>query len=260
MEIIDYNYGIFPWFQQILKARMKGERNNLILIVGEASSGKSYAGLTLCKNMDPHFTVDNVVFTASEFFDRVKKLKKHSWVLFDEPAIAISHREWYSQINKVLTWTIESFRFKLIHVVFTSINANLIDKALREYLIHFLIVMQDRGWGRVYRYNPSQFRNEVRTPFLGEIFFGLPPKELCEAYERKRAEVQNRLYEQYAKDIERTVRKRLRFEDYYREALANIDKLRDREGQISTAKIRAVLGVGKRTAQDIRKLLIESEA
>ena len=246
-----------PFFSNIVKTRIKLEKNNLMLITGEASSGKSYLGLGLCEYFDPKFNVDKVIFTPKQFFDSVLNLPKNSWLLLDEPAQALSHREWYSDINKCITWTVESFRFRLIHMVCTAINPSLIDRVLRDFLMHFLIVMKTRGHALVYQYTPSPFNPETRTPYLGELLVDLPSKQLRLDYEEKRKQVQLDRYYGYSMQVQAKQQKRLTFSEQYQLLSDSKDELLNKDLEISVPKIMLKIACGRSKAYEFKKLLEE---
>lgn len=248
---------LVPFLSNIVKTRIKQEKNNLMLVTGEASSGKSYLGLSLCEYFDPKFNVDKVIFTPKQFFDTVLNLPKNSWVLLDEPAQALSHREWYSDINKCITWTVESFRFRLIHMVFTAINPSLIDKVLRDYLLHFLLVMKTRGHAQIYQYAPSPFNPETRTPYLGEIMTELPSKQLRQDYEEKRKQVQLDRYYGYSMQVQAKQQKRLTFSEQYQILAEDKASLLNKDGEVSIPKIMLKVACGRSKAYEFMKLLQE---
>lgn len=248
---------LVPFLSNIVKTRILEERNNLMLITGEASSGKSYLGLSLCEYFDPKFNVDKVIFTPKQFFDTVLSLPKNSWVLLDEPSQALSHREWYSDINKCITWTCESFRFRLIHMIFTAINPSLIDRVLRDFLLHFLIVMKTRGHAKVYQYAPSPFNPETRTPFLGDVRTDLPSEQLMEDYEEKRKDIQLDRYYGYSRQIETRQQKQLSFSEQYQLLAEDIPSLVNKNGEVSIPKIMLKISCGRSKAYEFKKLLEE---
>ncbi len=246
-----------PFFSNIIKTRTLEERNNLMLITGQASSGKSWLGLSLCEYFDKSFNVDKVIFTPKQFFEIVMKLPKNSWVLLDEPAQTLSHREWYSDINKCITWCVESFRFKLIHMVFTAINPSLIDKVLRSYLLHFLLVMKKRGSASVYQYSPSPFSPETRTPYLGQIVMEKPSQPLIDAYEEKCASIQLDRYYGYNKQIEAKMQKKLTFSEQFEIVNRERETLVNDAGEVSIPKIMLKVNCGRSKAYEFKKLLEE---
>lgn len=246
-----------PFFSNIINTRIHEERNNLMLITGEASSGKSWLGLSICEYFDKKFNVDKVIFTPKQFFEIVMTLPKNSWVLLDEPSQALSHREWYSEINKCITWCVESFRFKLIHMVFTAINPSLIDKVLRSYLLHFLIVMKQRGIANVYQYSPSPFNPETRTPYLGQIVMEQPSENLVKEYESKRATIQLDRYYGYSKEIEARISKKLTFAEQFKLVNDSKDSIKNEVGEYSIPKIMLLVNCGRSKAYEFKKLLEE---
>jgi len=257
LKIIDYNRHIFPWFQETLQKRLKAGFNNILLFCGEAGIGKSYAALTLCSALDPTFNIERVTFSAREFISITNKMKKHQWVIIDEPAISglLGKRTWYQQVQQALVDQLETFRFKQLGVCLCAINANLLDKTVRHYLIHFMIWMQDRGYGLVYRYRASQFDSKVRTPFMGEVYFSPPPSELAQQYEEKRAKIQHSRYIRSLEEMELRETRRTNIRELLQRALEIKDKLLDENGKISKAKIMLELGVGRPRAEAIKKLL-----
>ena len=256
-QIIDWNRHIYPWFTDLLKERFTRGFNSILLWVGEAGIGKSYGALALCETMDETFNVDRVTFSAQEFIRVTNKMKSRQWVIIDEPALSgvLGKRTWYQQVQQALVDQLETFRFKQLGVCLCCINSNLLDKTVRTYLCHYLIHVLDRGYGRVYRFQPSQFDSTVRTPFLGEIYLGLPSEELIRQYEEKRAKIQNTRYMQSLREltIKESTRKGLR--ELYEEALAIKDRLMDDNGKFSTARIMFELGIGRPRAQALKKLL-----
>jgi len=258
LEIVDYNRHLWPWFTDALKKRLDKGFNNILLFCGEAGIGKSYGALKLCTTLDPTFNIDRVTFSAREFIATTNKMRKKQWVIIDEPAISglLGKRTWYQQVQQALVDQLETFRFKQLGVCLCAINANLLDKTVRHYLIHFMIWMQDRGFASVYRYYPSQFDSKVRTPYLGEIYLGMPPEDLVKQYEEKRAKIQHSRYIRSLEElsVKESVRKGIR--ELFQEALEIKDKLIDEEtGKISTAKIMFEMGIGRSRAQVIKKLL-----
>jgi len=257
-EVIDLNRHIWPWFTDTLKKRLESGFNNILLFCGEAGIGKSYAALKICSVLDPTFNIERVTFSAREFISVTNKMQKKQWVIIDEPAISglLGKRTWYQQVQQALVDQLETFRFKQLGVCLCAINANLLDKTVRHYLIHFMIWMVDRGYGKVYRYEPSQFDSKVRTPFMGEIFLGLPPQDLVQQYEEKRARIQQSRYIRSLEELSMKESLRKGIRELYQEAMTIKDKLIDpRTGRISVGKLMLHLGIGRSKAQALKQLL-----
>jgi len=240
----------------MLKSRLKKKFNTIMLFCGFAGVGKSYGALTTGEEMDPTFNIDRVTFFPSEFIQQTQKMKRGQYITIDEPAIAgvLGKRTWYSEMQQALVDVLETFRFKNLTVMFCCINRNLLDSIVRSYLLHYMIIMRDRGYGLVYSIDPSQFDSTIRTPFEGEVYFELPSKELLKAYEAKRRKIQNSRYIKSLSKMEQAESERRGFRDVLAEAKERIDELKI-EDEVSVAKIREVLGVGRNRAYDLKKLL-----
>jgi hypothetical protein len=85
---------------------------------GTQGSGKSYLSMTLCKILDPNFTVDNIYFDYRDLIYNRANLKPGSAVMVDEQSEEYgidSHR-----INIILGALKEQLRKKSIHFIFCA--------------------------------------------------------------------------------------------------------------------------------------------
>jgi len=155
-------------------------------------------GLRLGEFLDPNFSADRICFTAVHFLELLPKVPHDGFILFDEPAIAMSHRDFMTEINKILMFTLQTFRYKRINVLFALVSPRYMDKTARE-LCHFQVNVISRGHARIYAIKPSSFidSSKIRTPFLGEIYTRLPKQALIKEYERIRAVIQESRYKEY---------------------------------------------------------------
>jgi len=282
-------FGYFPRFRFIISQRMNLKKAVNVAIVGEAGIGKSYMAWTLARLVDPKFTVDQIVFTYSEYMRLIKDLPLGRAIVFDEPSYAMSKRDWYKQLNKVLVKTIESQRFKIHPLFIPVINLNLLDKTVRDYLIQFLVHVykrtphnppKQRGYcyAHVYRLYASQrepkvyyyYQCTLKYPLLGKC-----PKDSCigcrqlktcsefrAQYERKKLAIQDMRYAEGAKEAAILEAKEL--SDFQIEQiLVNEfkDQIINRKGKVDPTYIRAVLlrekniKIGWSRAYSIKKLL-----
>ncbi len=217
--------GYAPYFQNMLSYRLHKKMATNIIVTGEAGLGKSYLATDICRVMeglDKHgkdrFSLDQVIFTYSDFMELVLRLPQGKPIVFDEPSYSMGKREWYKDLNKALVQTIESFRFRIHPLVIPIINKTLLDKIIREQLIQYQITLYDRGRATVYRLKPSQFRDQTYHEYFCKLEYSLSDMHLCARdscldcdklpicnifrarYERKKASVQEARYEQ-AKEL-----------------------------------------------------------
>ena len=136
------------WIRFLL-GRIRNNMNNLIVVTGRTGSGKSYSAISICEmiskvNKVP-FTLDNIVFSLRDLMALInsKKVKKGSCIIFDEPQISISSREFQTEANKVFNYLVSTFRHRNLTLFFCTPYEDLLDKASRKlfhakFLVHSL--------------------------------------------------------------------------------------------------------------------------
>ncbi len=162
----ELDIGRYPIFSLELNRRVKNKEACVVAVVGEAGSGKSYMAIQLARNIDPRFSVEQVVFTYSEYCKELARDKPGIPIVFDEPSYAMGKREWYKEINQALVKTIESQRFLVRPLIIPIININLLDKTLRDYLIIFQVYITKRGRAVVYKLQASQYEDRCYRHFF----------------------------------------------------------------------------------------------
>jgi hypothetical protein len=146
------------WFVQEVVDRIKNHRNFLCCIVGSPGSGKSYLGIRMCQKISEKlgvpFTVDNILFDPGDFFDLIDKLPSGSFIMIDEAGVALDARKFMTTFHSVFNYVLETFRFKLINMIFVLPDLAMLDANCRRVLTA-LIRVYDRGYGRVYKLKSS---------------------------------------------------------------------------------------------------------
>jgi hypothetical protein len=194
------------WFSHQILGRVHTKNNCLIIVEGETGSGKSMTALNLAQHFDRFFSPRRIAFTGQEFLELLKYVPHKGWVVWDEVGVSLSHREWRSELSIDVIKVIESFRYKLINVIFTVPSAKYIDRVARE-MCHYLLRMKARGQASVYRIKKSPFEGYIFTPFIGTVHTELPTKMLLDEFYKMHAEHQEEVYERARKQLEaRTVR------------------------------------------------------
>ena len=260
------------FFSRIIYGRIFSKNNVLILITGPTGIGKSWAGLRICERYDPDFDPEvNLVFTVDEFLKAIKTLPNRSFIMWDEPGVYIGHRQWYSLSNKIVSLVMQSFRFKLLNVVFCLPSMYYMDKVSRE-MCHFLLQMQSRGIAAVYAIRKSPLSDWTFTPYIGTLHLEPPSKELVEVYERRREEHMERLYDELGKEyevmmlrrkqqMERALKPRLSYQEALEKARELLPEIYHPEkpvnrGRIDTNLLKDELGVSHAMAYRIRAALL----
>ncbi len=129
---------IDSWARWMVGRTMKQNKNNLISIVGKTGSGKTWSAISICEIMSEMdgvpFSIDHVVFSLRELMDLINsgKLKRGSKLVFDEPQVSISAREFQSEANKVFNYLLSTFRHQNLTLFFCTPFETLLDKNTRR--------------------------------------------------------------------------------------------------------------------------------
>lgn len=81
---------------------IKKDRDFVMVIDGEEGSGKSVLAQQIAKQLDPNFKLDNVVFNADQFIQRLKTAPKYSCIILDEAFNSANSRSALTEVNKSL--------------------------------------------------------------------------------------------------------------------------------------------------------------
>jgi len=125
------------WITYMVR-RIKQNKNNLVAVIGQTGSGKTWSAISICekisKEMNVPFNVDNIVFGLPALLKLINsgKLKSGSCIIFDEPQVSISSKEWQSKANKVFNYLVSTFRYKNLNMFFCTPYEDLLDKSTRK--------------------------------------------------------------------------------------------------------------------------------
>jgi len=136
-NMIMYKKGEHSWIRYI-KMRIKSNLNFLALAEGSTGVGKSWACLSIAYLIDPTFEIRQVAFSFQEVMQIINaewfKKKQYKCIVFDEPQISISNRQWQSLTNKLFLFLVSTFRHQNIVLIFASPYADFIDSATMKLL------------------------------------------------------------------------------------------------------------------------------
>lgn len=203
------------WARWMVGRTMKQNKNNLISLIGKTGSGKTWTAISICEIMSKMdgvpFTIEHVVFSLRGLMDLINSgtLKKGSKIVFDEPQVSISAREFQSEANKVFNYLLSTFRHRNLTLIFCTPFESLLDKNTRK-LIHArfetMSINKNNNTCRIkprfleysdYKTEPYRkqlivmFRDENGRNKTKKLFYWdvpKPSKELIEQYEKKKLE------------------------------------------------------------------------
>lgn len=161
--------------KRIRRRLINYDQNYICFFSGATGSGKTESALSLACAIDPDFTEENVVWTIDEFLSLINsgKLKKGSCVLFDEYAISVGARDWYSVINKVCIEILQTMRVYNLAVIFTAPSLELADKKTKMLLHGYYqtkAILRRQGLCKVAVYdvihNPKEGKTYLKAPIV----------------------------------------------------------------------------------------------
>lgn len=214
-----------PIYKTIWQRLHWRDQNFLIAFTGDTGSGKSFSSIKMAYDMDRdrngrhRFTVDNIVYTPEQFISKVRgKLPKGSWIVWEETGVGINSRKFYEQVNMLMSYVTQTFRYKNYAVIYNTPSFSYVDKQVR-LLYHAMVAMHGVNYEEKYSYGTwywiEHSKRDSSKPFyvlprvwrdgrkmkLDTVTFGLAPKELLEEYMTRRDAVNEQRYADYEAEI-----------------------------------------------------------
>jgi len=252
--------GRSPLIREI-QHRINANMDSRIIIEGEAGLGKSYASLRLAEIIDPKFTADpqlavenQVLFSAQEFLTAVQTLPPFSVLIYDEPGQSFHHREFMSQANIILSKTMIGFRLKRFITFLNIPGLGMIDKDAKT-LVSFLINITGHGQGEIYKQIPAKFSGDTWfKTIVDKQHFDLPSVKLRHAYEKKKQQVQDKLYSEYGKALSENSEPKLSNSDIKQAILKRPEQFK-KDGVYDINTVMGAFDIGRERARAIREKL-----
>lgn len=221
------------WFVDALHERntkVRGAKNLNACCIGESGDGKSYAILRLCElyynlYLNEKFPYENIVFTKSEFLDRIVNLGQCSIVIFDDSGMEYSSKKWFEELNQILGFTMQTYRFKIINVFFTLPHKRWLDSVARG-MLHGQIIMKRVGVGVYYKLQHNPFNNKVYHYRRRIMDFKLPSDRLTEKYESMKSDFLNTKYKYYLEEAKKSDSQLISIDEHVEKVINNMDKFK----------------------------------
>lgn len=102
---------------KIKKQVLEKDRDWLGVVDGDEGSGKSVLAMQLCKDLDPSFDIDRIVYTADDFINIIKRARKGWAILLDEGYAAANARASLSEVNRSLVALSTEMRQKNLFII-----------------------------------------------------------------------------------------------------------------------------------------------
>lgn len=184
-----------PYFFNAIQNRRKQNRSAIIVITGPPGEGKSYLAIRLSQILDRKFKIldidkmpapgkdpSQVPFERAHFLYLIgdnSPLEREQVILPDEAQYSMGSRRWYEDIQKDLMEQIESVRSQGFVIIIVALHLQLLDVIIRKFVLSYMIHVEERGKGVVYRLYTPRFEKDMRKKRLGIIRLNLPDYEKC---------------------------------------------------------------------------------
>ena len=221
-NIVMYKKGEQSWITWI-KKRIAHNLNFISLFQGATGIGKTWSAISVAEMIDKDFSVNQIVFDFRELMDVINsdwfKEKKWKIIIFDEPQITISNRNWQSATNKLMNYLLSTFRHQNVILIFCSPYVDFLDSQSMK-LLHCIFecvgVNKKKELSRVrpkiqqynsylkktYQHPLYVIRNKKAVP-LRDWYIPKPSDELVELYEQKKTAFTSKLNQDILKTMDK---------------------------------------------------------
>lgn len=193
-------------FVRWIKKRIANNLNFISLFQGATGIGKTWSAISMAQMIDEDFNVNQVVFDFKELMAVINsewfKQKKWKIIIFDEPQITISNRNWQSVNNKLMNYLLSTFRHQNVVLIFCSPYVDFLDSQSMK-LLHCIFecvgvnkkTELSRVRPKIQQYNsymkktyqhPLYVIKGKKTIALRDWFIPKPSMNLIEQYEAKK--------------------------------------------------------------------------
>lgn len=195
-------------FIRWIKKRITLNLNFISLFQGSTGIGKTWSAISTAQMIDPEFSVEQIVFDFKELMAVINsdwfKQKKWKIIIFDEPQITISNRNWQSMTNKLMNYLLSTFRHQNVILIFCSPFVDFLDSQSMK-LLHCIFECVgvnkknelSRVRPKIQQYN-SYLKKTYQHPLyvikgkqtipLRDWYIPKPSMELIEKYEAKKTQ------------------------------------------------------------------------
>ena len=208
------------WARWMNARTSRQNKNNLIAFVGTTGSGKTWSAISVAEIISElngvPFGIENIVFSLKDLMDLINggTLKKGSTIIFDEPQVSISAKNFQSQANKVFNLLVSTFRHRNLSLFFCTPFESLLDKSTRKLFHARFETMSINRKNNTCRLKPrfieytdwkdEPYRKQLIVFFkdkegqnkIEKLFYWDVPKpneELIELYEQKKLDFTDKL-------------------------------------------------------------------
>ncbi len=141
--------------------RNRDSRPVNIVFTGEGGSGKSHSSIRLALNIDPNFSLKNIVFDTKSFLNRLNaNLPPGSVIVYEEAGNGLNAKRWQDEQVIIFGETAETMRYRGYMIFFTVPRLPFIDSTTRQLVQMLLESTSTKGRMKMLFITPSSDRND----------------------------------------------------------------------------------------------------
>lgn len=124
------------------KQIIEADQDRVIIITGREGSGKSTLAAQMAWEFDKTFGLDDILFNAEDFAKRIREVKKHKAIVFDEAFNGLSSKGALSKENKGLIRLLQECRQRNLFIIIVLPSVFLLEKYVAVFRSNYLINTQ----------------------------------------------------------------------------------------------------------------------
>jgi hypothetical protein len=175
--------GESPWWFNEIAIRQTKQEPIVILITAQQGKGKSYFGERISEIFDPKFNPDlQIAMDRQEIIKLVSgrsPLMRDQVIMIDESQFGANAREWSNKDQQTLMKQLAAARFHGFIIIIVALHRSMLDTIIRQRIVNYHIVIEDRGIGTVYEIAYQRFDEVKYPPRRGQVILQLPDYDRC---------------------------------------------------------------------------------
>lgn len=133
----------WPAFAEDIQTLDSREQNVHLAVVGLVGWGKSTTAIWISKQLDPSFTVKNIIFVKQDLLKLVASQPKRKSFVLDDIGVMLSSRQWQERERELIFSFLEICRMNRVNTIATAPSLEMIDLNYRR-LLHYVFEIELR--------------------------------------------------------------------------------------------------------------------
>jgi len=131
----------WPSFAQDIQSLESRQENRHIAVVGLVGWGKSTTAIWISKQLDPTFTVKDIIFIKQDLLRLVASQPKNKSFVLDDIGVMLSSRQWQEKERELVFSFLEICRMNRVNTIATVPSLEMIDLNYRR-LLHYVFQVE----------------------------------------------------------------------------------------------------------------------